>query len=109
MPWRMKGRSYSKQKTNKEVESSSVNLQGSKIGKRINGVYNKFKDFWATPNIVIILTIISIIELVNQYSSFIANYTLFYWYMVIFAATVVFKQIVSVYGALSRESSRTIL
>tara|TARA_B100000315_G_C14369664_1_gene492374 strand:- start:103 stop:813 length:711 start_codon:yes stop_codon:yes gene_type:complete len=91
----LKSHSYQKQKSSKEAKSSSVNLQGSKMGKRINDIYEKFKDFWATPNVILILTIISIIELVNQYSPFMISYTLFYWYLVIFAVAAVFKQVLS--------------
>lgn len=92
---RLRGRAYPKQKGNKEVKSISINLQGGETGNSINNIYDKFKDFWATPNVILILTIISIIELVNQYSPFMASYTLFYWYLTIFAITVVFKQIIS--------------
>jgi len=92
---RLKGRSYLKQKTNKEVKSSPVNLQGSGTGKRINDIYDRFKDFWEMPNNILILAIISFIELINQYSPFMTNYTLFYWYLVIYATAAVFKQIVS--------------
>ena len=91
----LKNHSYQKQKTSKEAKSSSVKLQGSSMGKKLNDVYDKFKDFWATPNVILILTIITVIELVNRYSPFMADYTLFYWYLVIFAVAAVFKQVLS--------------
>ncbi|MBI2654832.1 CDP-alcohol phosphatidyltransferase family protein [Candidatus Woesearchaeota archaeon] len=79
----------------KNVGRKSVNLQGSDTGKKLNDIYNKFKDFWAAPTNILHLTVISIIELINLHYNFMPSYILFYWYLLIYAVGAILKQVVS--------------
>lgn len=82
---------YLKQKT----KSSAINLQGSNIGKSLNDIYDKFKDFWAAPTNMVHLTLISIIELVNNNYHFMQGHILFYWYFVVYGIVVILIQLTS--------------
>ncbi len=82
---------YLKQKN----KSNAINLQGSNIGKGLSDIYDKFKDFWAAPTNIVHLTVISIIELFNNNYHFMQDYTLFYWYFVVYSFAVILIQIIS--------------
>lgn len=76
-------------------KKSADNLQGTKTGKRLSDLYDKFKDFWAWPTNILHLTAIVIVELVNKYSPFMPSYYLFYWYFVAYTTAVVSIQLTS--------------
>jgi len=80
---------------NIKTKTSDINLQGTDTGKRLSELYDKFKDFWAAPTNIVHLTIISIIELVNQHYEFMPSYILFYWYLVVYSIVIIMIQITS--------------
>ncbi len=81
-------------KQNSKRSSNKINLQGSDIGKKLSDMYDRFKYLWAVPTNVN-LTIISIIELINKNYSFVQNYALFYWFLVIYSIAVILMQVIS--------------
>lgn len=86
---------YLKKKTDKKIKNRHINLQGSKLGKKLSDIYDKFKDFWSAPTNILHLTIISIIELVNMLYQFLPNYTIFYWYLAAYATVAILTQTIS--------------
>ena len=84
-----------RRESTKNIGRKNVNLQGSDTGKKLNNLYNKFKDFWAAPTNILHLTVISIIELINLHYGFMPGYILFYWYLLIYAVAAVLKQVIS--------------
>lgn len=85
-----------KQKTSQGATNKDVDLHGSNIGKKLNELYDRFRDFWTEPMNILHLTIISVVELVNHSYQFFPDYIIFYWYLAIYALVVVFIQITSV-------------
>lgn len=76
-------------------EKVSSNLHENGFGKKLHSLYDKFNAFWKYPTNVIQLMVISLIEIVNLFYNFFTSYSIFYWYIVIYAVLSFFSQLAS--------------
>lgn len=74
-----------------------ANLEGgsTKTGAKLYKTYAYLKEFWGHPFNIVHVNIIVILELINSYYNIMPQYSMLYWYLVIYGSASVIIQILS--------------
>lgn len=76
-------------------KNPNVEGGGTESGAKLYKAYDYMREFWGAPFNIVHINIIVILEIMNLYYDFLPQYSMLYWYLVIYGAASVLVQITS--------------